>query len=73
MRKLTSDALAPAALRGTLRRVFERLAAYPFTGSAVLLVLALLAIVTDVAARFGFIPFALMLAVHLRRVRGASS
>lgn len=75
MRKLAADALAPAnSTEGRVRRVFERATTYPFTGSAVLLCLFLLALTTDAAGRWGLIPFGLLLAFHLRRVsrRGSS-
>ena len=73
VQKLTFDVLAQApATKRRLREVCERVATFRFTGSALFLLLFLLAITTDAAGRFGLIPFALLLAVHLRRARGST-
>lgn len=70
MRKLASDASTVAArMSGAVMRRLEAIRNRPFAGSAVLLAAALLAIATDVAARFGLVPFALALAAYLRRAR----
>jgi hypothetical protein len=61
---------ASEASAAAVRRILGRIATYRFTGSAVLLVLFLVSITTDVAGRFGLIPFGVVLGLHLRRARG---
>ena len=72
MQKPASEAFVPKFSTDG-RRMLRRIVTSPFTGSAMLLVLFLLSIITDVAGRFGVIPFGLMLAFHLRSVRGRGS
>jgi hypothetical protein len=64
---------ASEASAAAVRRMLGRIATYPFTGSALLLVVFLLAIVADVAGRFGLIPFVIVLGFHLRSLRGRRS